>query len=541
MPISLTSLTRPLLLVSVAALPPTATAANLLIRDITVVSPELGAPLPHQDVLIGGTQILAVQPTGQPVQAARTIDGRGRYLIPGLIDSHVHLDHATGLKRRYTSDFDALYDAFQRQQPRSYLYYGYTTLVENNGDPAVDRRFDAAPLHPQRAHCGPALPLSNDFLATDFDSTEDFLAAFPNFLHDRHTTSELPAGLDPREHTPAVTVARVAATGARCVKLYYEEALWWPGPQRPEFALPSEAIVKEVVAEAHARGLTVLLHGNTPSAHRFGLDTGVDVMAHGLWDWPGATQGWADIPADVLATVDAVAASPMRVQPTWMTVAGTASMFDDGQLDDPRLMKVLPADYLSYLRGGAQQARPDYVKMFGPALSAAHARGDSVSAEPAEIVATYLRRYRQVLRHQHRAGAHFLLGTDTAVGTPGWGNPPGLSGYREMRAWVDAGLDLPTVLRAATLDNARAFGLEREIGSVEAGKRADLVLLAASPLERVDAYDSIEQVILAGQLIERESLAADGPAAAGAPVGRRDRDRLRRLLGTTIVRPWVTR
>ena len=216
---------------------------------------------------------------------------------------------------------------------------------------------------------------------------------------------------------------------------------------------------------------------------------------------------------DVLAAADAVAASPMRVQPTWMTVAGMASMFDDGQLDDPGLRKVLPADYLRYLRGGAQQARNDYVEMFGPALTAAYARGDAVSAEPAEVVATYIRRYRQILRRQQCAGAHLLFGTDTAVGTPGWGNPPGLSGYREMRAWVDAGVDLPTVLRAATLDNARAFGLEREIGSIDAGKRADLVLLAANPLERVEAYDSVEQVILAGELIERESLAADGPAA----------------------------
>jgi imidazolonepropionase-like amidohydrolase len=142
-------------------------------------------------------------------------------------------------------------------------------------------------------------------------------------------------------------------------------------------------------------------------------------------------------------------------------------------------------------------------------LADAYARGDAVSAEPAEIVATYLRRYRRMLRYQHRAGVRLLFGTDTAVGTPGWGNPPGLSGYREMRAWVEAGIDLPTVLRAATLGNARALGLEREIGSIEAGKRADLVLLALDPLERVEAYDSIRHVILAGRPIERESLAAD--------------------------------
>lgn len=111
------------------------------------------------------------------------------------------------------------------------------------------------------------------------------------------------------------------------------------------------------------------------------------------------------------------------------------------------------------------------------------------------------------------AGARFIFGSDTAVGTPGWSNPPGLSGLREMQAWVDAGIDLKTVLRAATLDNAKAFWLDAEIGSVEVSKRADLLLLTANPQQTLDAYDSIERIILGGEVIERESLAADAPSA----------------------------
>ena len=84
-----------------------------------------------------------------------------------------------------------------------------------------------------------------------------------------------------------------------------------------------------------------------------------------------------------------------------------------------------------------------------------------------------------------------------------------------MQAWVAAGIDLRTVLRAATLDNARAFGLGDEIGSIEVGKRADLLLLAANPLVTVEAYDRIEQVFLGGQVIERATLAADAPAPVG--------------------------
>ena len=64
------------------------------------------------------------------------------------------------------------------------------------------------------------------------------------------------------------------------------------------------------------------------------------------------------------------------------------------------------------------------------------------------------------------------------------------------------------MLRAATIDNARAFGLAEEIGSVEVGKRADLLLLAGNPLHDIQAFDRIEKVILGGKVIERESLAA---------------------------------
>ena len=496
------------------ALPLISQAGDRVIRNVTLVSPEREMPLANAHVLIRDGRIAEV--SAQPIAApgAEVIDGTGRFLVPGLIDSHVHLDHATGLKRRYTPDFDRLYREFQQQQPRSYLYFGYTTVIENNGDPAVARAFDATPRHPRRAHCG-ALPIYNDFLATDFDSSEDFLVAYPDFLHDRHATPELPAGLDPAEHTPAVTVARIAASGARCVKLYYEEALWWPGHEHPAFSLPSLAILSEVVDAAHASGLTVLMHGNTPAAHRIGLEAGIDVMAHGVWDWAGASGGHSDIPDAVLVTVDGVAGSAMKVQPTWMAAAGMTSLFDPDSLSDPRLTRVLSSAYLDYLRGPGQRAREDYVRRFGPAIAAAFARGDAATDQPQHIMKVYQERYRRILQRQHAAGAKFLFGSDTAVGTPGWGNPPGLSGLREMQAWVDAGIDLKTILRAATLDNAKAFGLDAELGSIEVGKRADLLLLTANPLETLDAYDRIERILLGGEVIERDSLAADAPSPVG--------------------------
>jgi imidazolonepropionase-like amidohydrolase len=62
------------------------------------------------------------------------------------------------------------------------------------------------------------------------------------------------------------------------------------------------------------------------------------------------------------------------------------------------------------------------------------------------------------------------------------------------------------ILRAATLDNAKALGLSHEMGSIEAGKRADLLLLRENPLTNVSAYDSIETIFLNGQPIARKTL-----------------------------------
>jgi imidazolonepropionase-like amidohydrolase len=75
-----------------------------------------------------------------------------------------------------------------------------------------------------------------------------------------------------------------------------------------------------------------------------------------------------------------------------------------------------------------------------------------------------------------------------------------------LQDWADAGAPLPLILRAATLDNAIALGLSHELGSIETGKRADLLLLTQNPLANVSAYDSIETIFLNGEPIPRETL-----------------------------------
>jgi imidazolonepropionase-like amidohydrolase len=85
-----------------------------------------------------------------------------------------------------------------------------------------------------------------------------------------------------------------------------------------------------------------------------------------------------------------------------------------------------------------------------------------------------------------------------------------------MRMMAQSGIPLPAIFRAATINNARQFGLAKDYGTIEAGKVANLLLLTENPLETVRAYTSIDRIILRGDVIKRESLAATRASTTAA-------------------------
>jgi imidazolonepropionase-like amidohydrolase len=72
-----------------------------------------------------------------------------------------------------------------------------------------------------------------------------------------------------------------------------------------------------------------------------------------------------------------------------------------------------------------------------------------------------------------------------------------------------SGIPLSAIFAAGTINNARQFRLDKDFGTVETGKVANLLLLEANPLADVEAWSKIDTVILRGEPIERERLAAD--------------------------------
>src|ERR1700722_18854000 len=119
-----------------------------------------------------------------------------------------------------------------------------------------------------------------------------------------------------------------------------------------------------------------------------------------------------------------------------------------------------------------------------------------------------VRRVHQVVAYLAGKDANFLFGTDTPSG-PTYGNLPGLNGYLEMHQLQKAGLSLAQIFRAATINNACEFKLDSQLGTIEPGKIANLILLRKSPLESVEAYDTVVTVWVHGIAASRDSLAVN--------------------------------
>jgi len=316
---------------------------------------------------------------------------------------------------------------------------------------------------------------------------------FPNLVYEPKEAEHWPKSLDPADYTPERAVSRAADAGAICVKSFVESGFGtfnWP-------YLHTETLQK-IQTAAKARKLVHIVHANSVDSWRSALDARADIIAHGLWVWPGDF-GNSVPPPIANSVVESAARSGTRVQPTLQTVVGERALIDPTLLDDPRLTLALPALVIDYLRSS------EGVKARAALLDEYRKASPAPGFEPLLQVA--LDRTRATLKKMLQAHVSLVFGSDTP-GVEGFGNPPGLNGRLEMQNWVDAGAPLPLILRAATLDNAIALGLAHEVGSIEPGKRADLLLLKENPLKNISAYDSIETIFLNGEPVPRESLRA---------------------------------
>lgn len=500
------------LAVTAAALPTAAAAAVsvedglldeiLLIRDATVIDATGAPPKPRCSVLVIGDRIVAVSqllnldlPLG-----VRVVDGRGKYVIPGLWDMHTH---GTEL---------------ERISPALQLVNGVTGIREMfGGYPEVrsirDRMASGAVL-------GPRMLLASSIIDGP--------------------VSLLPPPVT-KVSTPAEAVAAVrfaAEDGADFIKVYSyltPELLAAIAGEAGRVGLPFGGHLPYRVPAGTASDL-----GLRSFEHLFGLGFAC------TRDEPRYRGMIADLPIDpanprlffdtvrnwdreALADLDPTRAAALyerfRRNDSWHcptmwanSVLSTPVGAFDG---DPRL-RYMPAEFA--------QMWADRHRLFAPSTPTA-------IAEQARYVEDRL----SLIGAMHRAGVGVLPGTDCL-------NPyvyPGFSTHDELRLLVRAGLSPMSALRAATADSARYLGLHHTMGTVRAGNVADLVVLDADPLADIRNTQCINAVVTKGRLLRRSRLdamlaeveqaateplfAVDGFASGSRWAGRMPADALRSL------------
>jgi imidazolonepropionase-like amidohydrolase len=445
--------------------------SGVVVADVTVVSPERAEPLKHAYVRIVDGRIVDV--SERPLRGEQELDGTGRYLIPGLIDSHVHLAVAPGFPSAMTSkqaaDHPDVVAAALAQDPKSYLFFGFTTLVDLVGSADRTAQWNALELRPDAHFCGAAALIDGQLRPI----------RYPYFSYPVTVEERLRAVSDPAQRTPQAIVGRMAADGAICVKTVYDQFV---------AVTPTVDDVKELVAAAHARNMPVFIHANRKRAQAVAAAAGVDVIAHGMWRERG--EG-AALDAEAREILTSIVRGRIGYQPTTQVIVGELDMLRDDYLAQPKIADVYPAPFTDWCTRERDDCGPDRFRDAGGV---------------ANIRAT-ISRAAAVTRFLAEADAHLVFGSDTPSDMI-YTNPPGLNGRLEMDNWIAAGVSEEKLFRALTIDNARMLRLDDKIGTVEPGKMANLLLLRSNPLESVTAFDTIETVFLHGRPIARGELSA---------------------------------
>jgi imidazolonepropionase-like amidohydrolase len=450
-----------------------ARAETLAVVGGTLVDGTGGPAVPDAVVVAEDGRIACAGPRSScPVpDGARIVDAAGRWVTPGLVDAHVHFSQtgwadgrpdAFDLRERYP--YEETVAALQEHPERffrSWLCSGVTAVFDVGGYPwTFDMAQETAgnPEAPRVVAAGPLL------------STLDFWLNLPaerQFIH-LGTPEGARAG-----------VRYLAARGAGAVKVWFIVT-----GERPMEEMA--AAVRAAGEAAREAGLPLIVHATGLAEAKEALRAGADVLVHGVDDRP--------VDAEFL---ELAKAAGTVYTPTLTVVSGYWRMFRSAATGEPPAI-----DDPNGCVDPETRAKVLSTAEYGDA-----ARERGLTAEWADQRIEAHREERKItdanLLAVHRAGVPVAMGTDA-------GNPLTLHGpsvHAELEAMEAAGMTPAEVLVAATRNGARAMGLPDERGTVEAGKVADLLVLAEDPTASASAFRSLLWVIRAGEAHRAEDLA----------------------------------
>lgn len=466
---------------------------GVYISNVTLTSTEDGTYSPYMGhLVVEKDQIVYVGKDEPSISGTfEQIDGTGKFIIPGLIDSHVHIPGVQGMLPHHIEKYPELATEFKSQMPRSYLYYGFTSIIDLGGiSEELITSFSKKEIKPDLYHVGYSGAAVANGYPMNFTPEEFRFDAVPNFIYMDSQAENIPDTYDPADHTPKAVVKRIKNSGAIAVKSYYESGFG----RMMGLPVPTKGIMKDLLTEAHSNGLVLTVHANSLEAHSFLVDIGVDIIAHGIWNWGKYKDVPRDsLPLEIKRTLDLQIEKQIGYTPTLTVIEGEEALVDSEFLDQPGLKKVVPKDLLEWYK--TEEAQWFAKEIFSElTVEEVHKIYSNVQAH-AMLALKYLSDHNGLI----------LFGSDTPS-APTYGNQPGHNGNWELKLMKEAGVPLHKILASATINNAKAFHLDASLGSLAIGKKANIIMMTKNPLMDIEAYDAIEQVVIGGKAIKRQDL-----------------------------------
>jgi len=438
-------------------------AAGYLIRDVTVFTGNPDQPLRHHsDVHVLDDRIATVSDERLDLPGARIIDGSGKTLLPGLIDSHTHITSGMLILWRMlmlpTLDFNL----------RASLYSGITTIVDMGGYPTpkmerLAEQLEAGrKLGPRLMHAGkgftgegchpiPMLELVADGLAPGLAGLVPELAVQITAPDDlAHLDAHLDAGPD-------------------FTKVFLDRI----PPSAPTM---DPAVLAAIVERSHARDKPVMVHVGYNADAQAVLDAGADGLAHVVYKDALDPQLAADLAERGVLVIPTVV-----VFDNYVKVTAEQSFDHYSELE----WQTIPPDRKRAL------ARPQPVEMPDEWADAERHAAENRHHMHANVATL------------HAAGVTLLAGSDA----PNLGLSSGGSLHEELEYLVAAGLTPTEALLSATSIPAREWsrltGTPCDHGTVAEGKRADLLLVRGDPTQNIAATQDIAEVFVGGVRLRR--------------------------------------
>jgi imidazolonepropionase-like amidohydrolase len=429
--------------------------AEVLVLDHVRVIDGTGAPAAEdQRIDIAGGRILLIQSAKQRnayPEHAKVIDLTGRTVIPGLVGMHEHLYYTTPER---SGDRQYLTGEMADSAPRLYLAGGVTSArtggsIEPYTDLSLKQLIDAGRTP------GPKLHITGPYIG-------NYIGFLPQ-LHELKDAEDA-----------ARTVDYWAAEGATSFKAYMS-------------IKPDE--LKVAIEHAHARGLKMTGH-LCAVGFREAAALGIDNLEHGIVVdtefYPGKQPGVcpAEEAEEHLAKSVDIDSEPVRAMirdlvAHHVAITSTLAVFEISVANRPPMLK---------------QARAE--RLLTPQAWATYLRGRASIAEKNDPVdALLLKKEMQFERAFVKAGGLLMTGCDpTSFG----GVLPGLGDQRGLELLVEAGFTPVEAIHIATQNGAVFLGEEAAIGSIGAGKTADLVVVAGNPAQKIDDVENVETVFKDG-------------------------------------------